>query len=411
MMRALRRLYPPLPRSVQMLQLGGLLNAVGNGIVLPFMIIYLHDVRGMSYGVAGLIISTTAVTSIAFGLPTGTVIDRIGARRVLSVSLVLSALAFLALAFVERPWQAFLVAAVIGLGSASFWPAQSTLLAAHTPAASRTVAWSMQRIVMNLGIGVGALIGGAVARDHLPWTFQFLYLANTVSFLAYLVVLRLAVPEHRAKPHTGEAPSYRRLGRDRPFLALIAINVVFILAGISGFELLPAYAKRFSGIEGTVGILFFVNAAVIVAAQLPMVRALAGRRRMRALALLGLIWGVSWATVSLVGLSLTGLAALVVLALLLCGVAIGECVHGVVYGPLVADLAEPDLLGRYMALSALSWQLGFALGPGIGGFGLEHAPHAVWPVGGALAIVAGLAALRLERRLPPEARRSQPAPG
>ena len=36
--------------------------------------------------------------------------------------------------------------------------------------------------------------------------------------------------------------------------------------------------------------------------------------------------------------------------------------------PLAADLAEPRLLGRYMALNALSWQVGFALGPALGGF-------------------------------------------
>jgi len=33
--------------------------------------------------------------------------------------------------------------------------------------------------------------------------------------------------------------------------------------------------------------------------------------------------------------------------------AIGECVHGVVLGPLVADLAPPHLLGRYLSMYAL----------------------------------------------------------
>ena len=49
---------------------------------------------------------------------------------------------------------------------------------------------------------------------------------------------------------------------------------------------------------------------------------------------------------------------------------IGECIHGAVQAPLVTDLAEPRLLGRYMALSALSWQLGFALGEA-----LSHLHH------------------------------------
>jgi hypothetical protein len=43
----LRTYFPPLPRSVQTLQAGGLVNAFGNGAVLPFTFIYLHNVRGI----------------------------------------------------------------------------------------------------------------------------------------------------------------------------------------------------------------------------------------------------------------------------------------------------------------------------------------------------------------------------
>jgi hypothetical protein len=46
----LRSLDPQLPRDVWVLQIGGLVNAFGNGIVLPFLIIYLHNVRGSHWG-------------------------------------------------------------------------------------------------------------------------------------------------------------------------------------------------------------------------------------------------------------------------------------------------------------------------------------------------------------------------
>ena len=45
--------FPPLPRSVLTLQAGGLINSFGNGMVIPFMFIYLHNVRGIELGVAG----------------------------------------------------------------------------------------------------------------------------------------------------------------------------------------------------------------------------------------------------------------------------------------------------------------------------------------------------------------------
>ena len=45
-----RSLDPKLSREVWLLQLGGLTNAFGNGIVLPFLIIYLHNVRWIPLG-------------------------------------------------------------------------------------------------------------------------------------------------------------------------------------------------------------------------------------------------------------------------------------------------------------------------------------------------------------------------
>src|SRR4029453_13475873 len=50
---SLRRLDPHLPRQVWLVQIGGVVNALGNGIVFPFIVIYLHNVRGISFADAG----------------------------------------------------------------------------------------------------------------------------------------------------------------------------------------------------------------------------------------------------------------------------------------------------------------------------------------------------------------------
>ena len=60
-MRAyLRSLNPNLPRDVWILQAGGLANMFGNGVIGPFLIIYLHNVRGISLGVAGLVVASNS---------------------------------------------------------------------------------------------------------------------------------------------------------------------------------------------------------------------------------------------------------------------------------------------------------------------------------------------------------------
>ena len=102
---------------------------------------------------------------------------------------------------------------------------------------------------------------------------------------------------------------------------------------------------------------------------------------MRMLAVLGVALGgvLDRACRSSAGAS-TARTAAVLLAVVMGAFGIGECIHGAVQAPLVTDLAEPRLLGRYMALSALSWQLGFALGPAVGGSSSRVSPLGTWLV-------------------------------
>src|ERR1051326_7198615 len=86
-MRLIRSLDPRLPRDVYVLQAGGLLNAFGNGVVIPFMIIYLHNVRGISLGLAGLAAAAQSATALASAFVAGTFSDRAGPKRVLVASL------------------------------------------------------------------------------------------------------------------------------------------------------------------------------------------------------------------------------------------------------------------------------------------------------------------------------------
>ena len=91
-------------------------------------------------------------------------------------------------------------------------------------------------------------------------------------------------------------------------------------------------------------------------------------------------------------------------AALLCAVAtviaIGECVHSLVLGPLVADLAPPHLLGRYISVFSLMVTGGFAIGPAVGGAVLAYSPNAVWWGGALIAGVIGVGALLAGDRIP-----------
>ncbi|HEY3101308.1 MAG TPA: MFS transporter, partial [Methylomirabilota bacterium] len=407
-MRAyLRSLNPHLPRDVWILQAGGLANMFGNGVIGPFLIIYLHNVRGISLGVAGLIVGANAAAALCSGFVGGALSDRLGPRTVLSGALVVMAVGFALFPLIRTPWHALLLNVLVGAGSGSFWPSQSTLLSALTPPARRHAAFGQQRMTMNLGIALGGLVAGAIARTDRPGTFTFLFLLNAVTFLVFVAVLRLIRLPERIETH--EQPGrYADVLRNRTFLSYVFLNVVFIGAGIAVMsELLPPFAKNTAHVsEPAIGVIWFVFSGVVALAQLPVVKLVEGRRRMRGLALMGVVWAGTFLAVMAGGAWLTGTQAAIVFGIAVGVFALGECLHGAIYAPLVVDLAEPRLLGRYMGFSSASWQIGWLIGPAAGGFVLQHEPLALWPSVAVICLLASGYALMLEAAIPGHLRRT-----
>src|SRR5512132_4191602 len=103
MRRWLRSFDAQLPRSVQTLQAGGLVSAFGNGLLIPFLFIYLHNVRDIGLGTAGLVVAANALVSIAAGPVFGALVDRVGARTMLTIALVVLAVGYASFAFVVEP--------------------------------------------------------------------------------------------------------------------------------------------------------------------------------------------------------------------------------------------------------------------------------------------------------------------
>jgi predicted MFS family arabinose efflux permease len=399
----LRSIDPRLPRSVWTMEAGGLVNAFGNGITYPFVVIYLHNVRGFSLGTAGLVLAANGAVSLLASPLAGWLSDRIGGRLTLAGALVFMAAGIASFPLVREPWHAFLAMAVVGAGNGSFWPSQSTLLAGLAPVARRHAAYALQRVSRNLGIGLGGLTGGLIATTSDPTSFTILFLIDAATFLGFIAVLPF-VPDPELPPvEEGARPGrYRDVLRDRLLLGIVAVNVVFVSAGYAVIELLPVFAKNEAHVsERGIGVIFLVNTLVIVFAQLPIARALEGRRRMPALALMTVLWATAWMIVLVGGATLEAIAAASVFALAGLVFGLGECFHGPTQGALVADLAPPRLRGRYMALSTISWEIGFVIGPAIGGFVLDREPLALWPLAAAVCLLAGVGALALERGIPP----------
>ena len=202
---------------------------------------------------------------------------------------------------------------------------------------------------MNVGFALGALVAGAIARTAHPSTFTLLFLLNAVTFLVFAGVLQL-LPSPRHREEHRDPGRYADVVRNRVFLSYIVLNVIFIGAGIAVMsELLPPFAKNTAHVsELGIGLIWFVFSAGVAIGQLPVVKLVEGKRRLRGLALMGIIWAGALLGVMAGGAWFTGTHAAIVFGIAVGVFALAECLHGAIYAPLVVDLAEPQLLGRYM---------------------------------------------------------------
>lgn len=406
-----------LPRPVLILQAGNALNYFGYGLILPFEIIYLHQFRGFPTSTAGLVLAAVMGTAALVTPPTGALLDRYPAKPVVVAGSLASAFGYAAFAFVDAPWQAFACSIVSGAGIGLAGTANRQLVFTLVDRELRGASVALARVAGNFGLGLGATVAGfLVASAQQLSSFQALYLFDGITYAAFALIVLTAVAVPRATAvAASDVPvgGFRAVARDRLFLTVIAANLVLLVAGHTFFSniLAPFAVAHTPAGPAALGIVFLANTAFVVIAQIPAVRVVARMRRTQAFAAASALFAIGLLAVlpaTLLGSELAASGVLVGVAIIL---AIGECFHLVVLGPLVADLAPAQLLGRYLAVFGLMFTAAQALGPAIGGFLLQVSPDAVW-WGGAIAVVlAGAVLVRLGGRLPDPLRepRSRPA--
>ncbi|MCW2599765.1 MAG: transporter [Frankiales bacterium] len=379
------------------------ISSFGVGLTLPFTLILLHEVRGISLPTVGLLLAVPGVVGVAAVAVSGVLMDRLGPRTVLRLALTILMVGNVLLAYATSPRTALPALALIGLGMGPTFPATSALLNGLVEGQGQVQrAFGIQFTAQNAGFGLGGLVGAAVVDVGRPGTFEVLYVACAMTCAAQALLLPGApAPVHA---HDTSAPSYRDVLSDRAFRRVCLVSLLFALTGHAALESgMPAFARVVAHVSPSViALVFAVNTAVIVGGQLVVLRVLKGRRRSSALALAAGVWALSWAILGLVpGL---GQGARVLAVLVFGGVfAVGETFMAPSLQPLVNALATDRSRGRYNAVSGACFSSAFVVTPAVSGVLIGNGLGVVWLVGIVLGcLVSAAVALRLQRRLTDE---------
>lgn len=403
-----------MPREGKFLISTVIFSAVGTGLVLPFMVVYLHEVRGIALETVGLLFALQAGVGIAVVPPIGALIDRIGARLVYASSMVALVIGDVLLSQATTVVSAAVALTFIGYGFGVIWPASGALIGSLIPREQRQRYFGINFTLLNLGIGIGGIVGGQFVDVARAETFVTIYLLDALSFVPALAILlwwlRHAggpVATTSVEPGTSAAqprPSYGTMLRDKNLRALLILVAVSALVSYPQLNAgMPAYARAVGEISTQgLGYAFAANTLVIVLLQLFVLQRIEGHRRTRVAVVMAATWALSWTLLGATSLVPGTVAATILLASCAGVFGLGETMLQPVSSAMINDLAPDHLRGRYNALSSLMFSGAFVVGPVLASILIARnlGPVYIAFLIGGCALLAVIA-LWVERRIPP----------
>jgi MFS family permease len=366
--------------AMRRIHVGNALGAFGLGFTVPYLYVYVAQVRDLGATTAGLVLAVFAVAALVVLPFAGRAIVRRGPLPVLLAALVTASVGSMSLGLAADATSVLLSAAALGAGQAVMQPALATMIVDCSGAETRSRAFATQFFLQNLGLGVGGLIGGHLVDPSRAGSFTLLFSIQAAMFLLLVAVMATVRMPRAAKGTEVSAgaagatesakESWKQLLGNRAMVQLSVLGFVLFFACYGQFESgLSAYGVEAAGIStSALGTALAANTAVIVVAQFVVLRFVERRRRSRVIAAVGLIWAVAWGVAGVAGLgqvSQTMATAAFVSTYALFG--LGEAMLSPTVAPLVADLAPEGMAGQYNSAFALVKQLALAVGPAVGG--------------------------------------------
>jgi MFS family permease len=408
--RGLSALARSYPRQYWLMVAGMVISNAGGSLVWPFLLIFASSKLELPLAAVGSLITIQSGAGMLASFVAGTLADRLGRKIVMLGSLASNGVIYLFLLNATSYAEFALLMALFGMSNPMYQVGADAMLADMIPSEQRTQAYSINRIASNSGFALGPAIGGFLAAT----SYAYAFIGASIGFLSYaaLVALRFreTLPSRRVAaatpatmpaepmPATGIRPvpvaaprrGYGVVANDRRFVAFTVLLSVGLIAPTTLWILLAVYAKANFGLpEYLYGWIPTANALMCVFLQYP-VTSITKRDRALPVVAVGMgIYAIGAGSVAIMSSFPGFLLSMVILT-------VGELIVVPVASKYVADLAPPDLRGRYMSVYWLGWAASRAAAPLIGGFINDQvAPIAIWYVAFLIGVgsTAGLVAL------------------
>jgi MFS family permease len=351
--------------------IGTLFGRMATAMSIPFLAIYLTNVKGVSSSETGMIIAISSFIGIGSSFFGGYLSDCFGRKIVLYLSIFLSVGVFIGFGVVNSVVGFFVVNAMNGFSRSVFEPTSRALLADLTEPKNRLIVFNLRYTAVNIGFIFGPILGYYLGSSKT--TFPFFIAAGVYIFygISLINTFRKYPIESVSKGFNEERVTLMKafkIAKTDSILLWSLIGFILATSGFSQFNsTLPQFLSNTSHIENGArlfSILLTLNAAVVIVTQYPLLKI--GKKYSP---ILSIILGNLICSTSLIGF---GFASSIPFWIVMVMVfTLGEVLMFSMTDMFMDSIARVDLRGTYFGAMGFT-QIGSVVGPLLGGYLLDY---------------------------------------
>lgn len=344
-----------LSREVWWLSLITLINRAGT-MVIPFLSLYLTKSLGFTLEHVGWIMSCFGVGSVLGSWLGGKLTDRIGYYKVMSISLLLTGILFIALQFVTT-FVGFCVGIfLVMLVADTFRPAMFVALSAYSKPENKTRSVTLIRLAINLGFTAGPAVGGLIITSI---GYHGLFWVDGITcILAVILLIKVLNPKTARVLDEVKVENPVSVYKDKAFWVFFVSMFLFGFVFLQYFSTMPLYYRDVYHLtEFEIGLLFGMNGFIIFALEMPLINWLENTKYSKAfLMMIGLLLTAFSFLILILGFWV----GILIIAMLL--MTIGEMIAFPFSNAFVVERAKKGNQGEYMAFYSIAFSVAHIFG-------------------------------------------------
>ncbi len=263
--------FEGISRHVWILSASMLVNRVGS-MVLAFMSLYLTKELGYNMSQAGIVLGAYGTGSILGSYLGGWLTDRRDYYNILVYSLIGSGIVLLPMFFITNYYFIIANVFIYAIIADAFRPANNVAIGYYSTDETRTRSISLIRLAINLGFGIGPMIGGLTAT----WIgFKWIFLMDAItSILAGIVIIAYLPRKSAAKLEVKKPKPVKSTSvfYDKNFLLFLIMVSIYGSFFFQLFASVPVFFnKNFGYSEDIIGYLLGLNGLLVVLLEMPII--------------------------------------------------------------------------------------------------------------------------------------------